>query len=247
MGHRVKVMPYSTFRLNLSVTSPYNADFDGDEMNMHVPQSYETKAEIQQICMVPLQILSPQGGRPCMGIVQDTLSAIRKFTLRDTFISKPLMMNLLMWVPDWDGKVPVPAIIRPVPLWTGKQLMSLLIPRGVNLTGFHSQHPDNELDNDLSPGDTKVVISDGHLVTGILCKRAVGSSAGGIIHVILHEHGTEKCKWFFNGTQRLVNNWLLHTGFSIGIGDTIADEKTMTEINGIIKKVALYCLNSLCG
>jgi len=45
-------MPWSTFRMNLSVTSPYNADFDGDEMNLHLPQSYETKAEIAEICMV---------------------------------------------------------------------------------------------------------------------------------------------------------------------------------------------------
>jgi DNA-directed RNA polymerase II subunit RPB1 len=53
MGHRVKVLPFSTFRLNLSVTTPYNADFDGDEMNMHVPQSYETTAEIKEIMAVP--------------------------------------------------------------------------------------------------------------------------------------------------------------------------------------------------
>lgn len=59
MGHRVKVLPYSTFRLNLSVTTPYNADFDGDEMNMHVPQSYETMAEIKEIMAVPKQIVTP--------------------------------------------------------------------------------------------------------------------------------------------------------------------------------------------
>jgi len=52
MGHRVKVLPYSTFRMNLSVTTPYNADFDGDEMNMHVPQSLETMAEIKELMLV---------------------------------------------------------------------------------------------------------------------------------------------------------------------------------------------------
>lgn len=76
MGHRVKIMPYSTFRLNLSVTSPYNADFDGDEMNLHVPQSYETRAEVQELCMVPKQIVSPQKNVPVMGIVQDTLCGV---------------------------------------------------------------------------------------------------------------------------------------------------------------------------
>lgn len=53
MGHRVKVLPHNTFRLNLAVTSPYNADFDGDEMNMFVPQSLEAKAEVKEIMHVP--------------------------------------------------------------------------------------------------------------------------------------------------------------------------------------------------
>ena len=66
----MQVMPYSTFRLNLSVTSPYNADFDGDEMNLHLPQSYETKSEISNVMMVPFQIVSPQKNAPVMGIVQ---------------------------------------------------------------------------------------------------------------------------------------------------------------------------------
>ncbi len=59
-GHRVKILPYSTFRLNLSVTSPYNADFDGDEMNMHVPQTPETRTETKEIMAVPKNIVSPQ-------------------------------------------------------------------------------------------------------------------------------------------------------------------------------------------
>jgi len=88
MGHRIKIMPYSTFRLNLSVTSPYNADFDGDEMNMHVPQSFETRAEVLELMMVPKCIVSPQSNRPVMGIVQDTLLGCRKITKRDTFITK---------------------------------------------------------------------------------------------------------------------------------------------------------------
>jgi DNA-directed RNA polymerase II subunit RPB1 len=88
MGHRIKIMPYSTFRLNLSVTSPYNADFDGDEMNMHVPQSFETRAEVLELMMVPKCIVSPQSNRPVMGIVQDTLLGCRKITKRDTLIEK---------------------------------------------------------------------------------------------------------------------------------------------------------------
>ena len=88
MGHRVKVLPWSTFRLNLSVTTPYNADFDGDEMNMHIPQSLETKAEIQELCMVPQMILTPQSNRPVMGIVQDSLTGATKMTKKDVFLEK---------------------------------------------------------------------------------------------------------------------------------------------------------------
>ena len=102
MGHRVKILPWSTFRLNLryiafpfiiitcyaSVTTPYNADFDGDEMNLHVPQSLETKAEIQELMMVHRNILTPQSNRPVMGIVQDSLTAATKFTKRDVFLEK---------------------------------------------------------------------------------------------------------------------------------------------------------------
>jgi len=229
MGHRIRVMPYSTFRLNLSVTSPYNADFDGDEMNMHVPQSIEAKAEIEEICMVPRQIVSPQANKPCMGIVQDTLCGIRKFTKRDNFLTKDFVMNILLWVPGWDGTVPPPAIFKPQPLWTGKQILSLIIPPRTNCVTFHSTHPDNER-TDVSPGDTKVIVEDGDLLAGIVCKRTVGTSGGGLIHVIWNEHGHEVAKNFINGCQTIVNYWMLQNGFSIGIGDTIADDQTMDNI-----------------
>jgi DNA-directed RNA polymerase II subunit RPB1 len=100
MGHRIKVLPFSTFRLNLSVTSPYNADFDGDEMNMFVPQSYETRAEVKEIMHVPRQIVSPQSNKPVMGIVQDCLLGIMLFTKRETFLDKSLVMQLIMCLDD---------------------------------------------------------------------------------------------------------------------------------------------------
>lgn len=81
------VTPHLYFDL-FSVTTPYNADFDGDEMNLHVPQSLEAKAEISEIMMVPRNIVTPQSNKPVMGIVQDSLTAIRKFTKRDVFLEK---------------------------------------------------------------------------------------------------------------------------------------------------------------
>ena len=74
--------------LHCSVTTPYNADFDGDEMNLHVPQSLEARAEITEIMMVPRNIVTPQSNKPVMGIVQDSLMAVRRFTKRDVFLEK---------------------------------------------------------------------------------------------------------------------------------------------------------------
>lgn len=73
---------------NFSCTSPYNADFDGDEMNLHVPQSMETRAEVENLHVTPRQIITPQCNKPVMGIVQDTLTAVRKMTKRDVFLEK---------------------------------------------------------------------------------------------------------------------------------------------------------------
>ncbi|MCJ1479194.1 DNA-directed RNA polymerase II subunit rpb1 [Lambiella insularis] len=229
MGHRVRVMPYSTFRLNLSVTSPYNADFDGDEMNLHVPQSEETRAEVNQLCMVPLNIVSPQRNSPLMGIVQDTLCGIYKMCRRDVFMTKEQVMNILLWVPDWDGVIPMPAILKPVPKWTGKQIISLVIPRGLNLIrpGKEGHSPVN---------DDGLFIHSGDLMFGLLNKKIVGASGGGVIHIIFNEMGWEVAMNFFNGAQTVVNYWLLHNGFSIGIGDTIPDGNTIAAIQNAVNK-----------
>ncbi|CAB1345123.1 unnamed protein product [Coregonus sp. 'balchen'] len=239
MGHRVRILPWSTFRMNLSVTTPYNADFDGDEMNLHLPQSLETRAEIQELAMVPRMIVTPQSNRPVMGIVQDTLTAVRKFTKRDVFLERGDVMNLLMFLSTWDGKVPQPAILKPRPLWTGKQIFSLIIPGHINAIRTHSTHPDEEDSGPykhISPGDTKVIVENGELIMGILCKKSLGTSAGSLVHICFLEMGHDVTRLFYSNIQTVVNNWLLIEGASIGIGDSIADAKTYLDIQNTIKK-----------
>ena len=231
MAHRVKLMDYSTFRLNLSVTPPYNADFDGDEMNLHVPQSEEARAELAQIAWVPRQIVSPQANKPVMGIVQDTLCGIRKFTVRDCLMDYDQVQNILMWLPDWDGIVPQPCILKPKPFWSGKQLLSLCIPKGINVFLGDAKAANN---NFLK--DDGVHIENGEIMYGVINKKVVGSSAGGLIHIIFRERGPVVCRDFFGGVQRVVNYWLLHNGFSIGIGDTVADKATTANINETIAR-----------
>eukprot|EP00123_Amoebidium_parasiticum_P017765 comp23981_c2_seq2/m.42567 comp23981_c2_seq2/g.42567 ORF comp23981_c2_seq2/g.42567 comp23981_c2_seq2/m.42567 type:complete len:1766 (-) comp23981_c2_seq2:210-5507(-) len=239
MGHRVKILPHSTFRLNLSVTSPYNADFDGDEMNLHLAQSVETRAEICEIMMVPRQIVTPQSNAPVMGIVQDTLTAVRKMTRRDAFVDLENVMNLLLFVPNWNGKVPQPAILKPKPMWSGKQLFTLLIPGGTNYEQASAQ-PEDERRNPrqrfLSPSDKLVLVENGELIQGMICKRSVGKSGGSLLHVVFMEHGHEVTRLFFDHIQKLVNHWLLLDGHSMSVADCIADQGTNEQVADEIRR-----------
>jgi DNA-directed RNA polymerase II subunit RPB1 len=236
MGHRVKVLPYSTFRINLSVTTPYNADFDGDECNMHLAQSHETRSEISNIMMVPRQIVGPKGNAPCMGIVQDALLAVSKFTKRDTMIDLSQVMQLLLWLPNWDGTIPKPAIYKPVMLWTGKQIFSLLLPR-LNLLRDSGIASKNRGDHQFfAKSDCRVIIRAGELLAGVVCKRTVGASSGSLIHVIWLEHGHLKARDFFGGVQKLVNFWLLHSGFTVGCADIVSNKRTMEEVEITLRK-----------
>lgn len=232
MGHRVKVLDWSTFRMNLSVTSPYNADFDGDEMNLHVPQGLTAMAEVRELMMVTRNIVSPQSNKPVMGIVQDSLLAVAKMTKRDVFVEKDVVMSIFMWVDNWDGKLPQPAIVKPKPLWTGKQLFTAICPKvnfkATSLSAPSAADPHNNT-------DTQVLVHEGELLTGIIDKKSVGSSAQGLIHTSWLERGPEATGNFMNQLQKVVNNWLITTSFSIGIADTVADADTMKTIEGIIE------------
>ncbi|KAK7249310.1 DNA-directed 5'-3' RNA polymerase [Aureococcus anophagefferens] len=238
MAHRVKVLDHSTFRLNLSVTSPYNADFDGDEMNLHVPQNVAAKAELQQLMMVPRNVVSPQSNKPVMGIVQDSLLASARMTSKETFIDQDLLFNIVMWVgDDWDGVVPQPAILKPRPLWTGKQIFSLILPK-LNFAGKGARFP-KKGGNTLNWSDGEVLIQSGRLVTGVMDKKSLGTSGGSLIHVIWLEMGHVAAMHFLNRVQTTTNQWLVNVSFSIGIGDAVADQSTMRTIEKIIDEAKL--------
>ena len=262
MGHYAKVMDWSTFRLNLSCTSPYNADFDGDEMNLHVPQSLNARAEAETMMMCPHVIVSPQGNKPVMGIIQDTLLGCAAMTKRSEFIEKDLLFNTIMWLEDqWDGRIPVPALLmptkwRPDPkqpgrkiaappghytaYWTGKQLFSMIMPAGVHATKKSNEHKFVEGDphkkwSDLSPGDRKVLVVDGELLCGIADKKLLGTGGGSLIHILVNEKKHEITRQFFAAVQKVVNYWLLQRTFSIGVGDTVADLETCLAVNEVLR------------
>ena len=106
---------------------PYNADFDGDEMNMHVPQSLQTRVELEKLTYVPKQIISPRVHTPVIGLFQDSMLGLNRITKDGVFLTKTEMMNVLMYIPSFTGKLPKP--------------LRLILLVGVEDSLFHSQSP----------------------------------------------------------------------------------------------------------
>jgi DNA-directed RNA polymerase II subunit RPB1 len=234
MGHRAKVLDWSTFRLNLSVTTPYNADFDGDEMNLHVPQSITARADADQLMMVPRNIVTPQNNRNVMGIVQDALLGCSRMTKRDIFVEKDVVMNTMMWIATWNGVIPAPAILKPRPLWTGKQLFSMVCPK-INYRGKSKNHVDDaKISDPFNYLDSEVLIHGGMLLQGIVDKNIVGTSGGSIVHVTWLEKGWEETRSFMNQVQTVVNYWMVNTSYSVGVSDTVADASTINTIQATL-------------
>ncbi|KAL0239016.1 hypothetical protein PCE1_004707 [Barthelona sp. PCE] len=129
MCHRVKVLPHRTFRFNLCVCSPYNADFDGDEMNIHAPQTYEATAEAKELMSTVNNIITPKDGKPLISCTQDFLSASFLLTTKNQFFDKGQVSQIITSAFDGDEyvEIPPPAIRMPCKLWTGKQIISMIL------------------------------------------------------------------------------------------------------------------------
>lgn len=236
MGHRALIMSGRTFRLNLCDTTPYNADFDGDEMNLHVPQSQTARTEVRHIMAVPKQIISPQANKPVIGLVQDALLGCRLLSKRDTFLTRNQVMNLMMWLPTTkDTILPPPCILKPVQLWSGKQVFSLFLPKISH--NSYSQDANKMDQNSIPLADRHVIIRDGNLLAGILDKKTVARSEGSLIHVVINSYNTNIAKDFLNQTQLIVNNWLEHRGFSIGLIDCVVPDFVLQEVKHEIDDV----------
>ncbi|MCG3220155.1 MAG: DNA-directed RNA polymerase subunit A', partial [Candidatus Heimdallarchaeota archaeon] len=138
MAHEVKVVPYKTFRLTLPVCRPYNADFDGDEMNLHVPQSEEAQAEARILMRVQEQISTPRYGGPIIGAIQDFITSAYYLTKKDAVYTKSEAAQLITAagledLPKPDKKGP-----KAEPMWSGKSLFSALLPDSFNFTMFNN-------------------------------------------------------------------------------------------------------------
>ncbi len=224
MCHRVRVLPYSTFRLNVSVTKPYNADFDGDEMNMHVPQSVEAATELREIAAVPKQLISPRLSKPLVSVVQDTLVGVNRLTRPTEFFTRREFMNLLVHSKRWDGRMPPPAKTDPVPLWSGQQVVSALLP------AVHIEMGNKMWDEKKGKGDDNyVIITNGTINQGILDGDVFDKA---LIHILYNDFSPEMTVDFLDSLQAVVAAYLQNAGFSVGLSDLIADTETLNTIAG---------------
>ncbi len=234
MAHRVRVLPYKTFRLHLCVCPPYNADFDGDEMNLHVPQSKEAQTEARLLMSVQDQILSPRYGGPIIGEIRDFITAAYLLTRDSTLLTKEEVCRFLM-AAGYEGPLPKPIIKRPKRLWSGKQLFSLFIPKDLNYTSKASVCKQclKCLGEDC-PYGAFVVIKNGILEKGVIDKNAIGAEKPETLyHRIVKGYGAKAGRDFLNSVSRLVSNFISERGFTYSIDDLDLPE----EIRGSIKDV----------
>ena len=213
--HRIVVLPYSTFRLNVSATRPYNADFDGDEMNMHVPQSIAAATELKFLASVLRQIVSPRTNSPIIQLFQDSLTGAYRISQNDVKVPEHIAMNILSRT-----KKPLSNYSRKGGYLTGKELISSTLP----LMNFNGS----------------IKVRDGQLTEGVLKKSAFGGSADnlidGILHVIYNDFGHQRCGQFINEVQNIVTKYNLYSGFSVGASDLVANNVIVETVQRALDK-----------
>jgi DNA-directed RNA polymerase subunit A' len=229
MAHFVRILPNKTFRFNLCDCPPYNADFDGDEMNLHVLQSQEARAEAKVLMKVEEHILSPRYGGPIIGMLHDHITAAFLLTYRDPSFSRSevtyLLSKLNYPVPppagkDKDGQ----------PFWSGKQLFSLTLPKDLTLE-FRSNIWAGCNDPPLScKHDAWVVIENGVLKAGTIDKKAIAYEKGAVLDAIARNDGMPRARQFLDEMSRLAITAIGLKGLSTGIDDEDVPEAALKEI-----------------
>ncbi|KAK6935961.1 RNA polymerase Rpb1, domain 5 [Dillenia turbinata] len=243
MCHRARVMPWRTLRFNESVCNPYNADFDGDEMNMHVPQTEEARTEALLLMGVQNNLCTPKNGEILVASTQDFLTTSFLVTRKDTFYDRAAFSLMCSYMGDGMDPVdlPTPALIKPLELWTGKQLFSVLVrPHArvrvyLNLTvtekNFTKKDGKGGLDESMCPNDGFVCFRNSELICGQLGKATLGNgNKDGLYSVLLRDYNTHAAAACMNRLAKLSARWIGNHGFSIGIddvqpGETLNNEK----------------------
>ncbi|MCS7119825.1 MAG: DNA-directed RNA polymerase subunit A' [Nitrososphaerota archaeon] len=237
MAHYVRVLPYKTFRLNLCVCPPYNADFDGDEMNLHVPQSEESQTEALILMEVQNHILSPRFGGPIIGAIRDFITAAYLLTKKTTQFTKKEVCELLISA-NYEGELPEPAIKEPKEIWTGKQIFSLFLPKDLNyaLKASICRNCDVCI-REKCPYDAYVIIKNGKLLSGVIDKNSIGAEKSeSLLHRIIKDYGTETGRIFLDKMSRLLSRFITMRGFSYSYKDLDLSSDAKSKIQQTIKQ-----------
>ncbi len=233
MAHRVRVMPYKTFRIAPQVCPPYNADFDGDEMNLHVPQTDEARSESENLMEVHKNIISPKFGGPIIGCDLDQISGIYLLTKEGTVLKREEAAQLL-------GDAGIDIELPDKETFTGKEIFSMLLPKELNMEFkasccINCEHCTKE----ECKYDAYVVIKDGKVLKGAIDKMSVGPEKGKIINKIYRLPDKNIIRNFIDQTGRLGVAFLMKRGFSLGLSDLDLSPKKEKEIREEIKKAEM--------
>ncbi|QHN08051.1 DNA-directed RNA polymerase subunit A' [Methanothermobacter sp. THM-2] len=212
MAHEVRVLPYKTFRLNPCVCPPYNADFDGDEMNMHVLQTQESIGDARTLMIVQEHFLSPRFGGPIIGSINDHTSGLYLLTKNAEFDEEDALQLLKR------AGIPLPS--REGRKWSGKEIFSLILPDDLNTTfKVDSCKKCKECLEEECEHDAYVIIRNGELKAGVIDKDACGAFSGKLLNKIIREYGAKKAGEFLESSMRLALTFLMKTGFTVSIRD----------------------------
>lgn len=234
MSHFVRVMPHKTFRLNPAVCAPYNADFDGDEMNLHVPQTMEALAEARILMLVQENILSPRFGGPIIGGLHDHVSGIYLLTRGYRMYTETDALEILSKVNVHE--LPEPAKIESgKKFYSGKQIFSQILPEGLDMN-YKAKVCENceECKGEECEKDAYVRIVDGELLTGTIDEKAVGAFSGKILDRIVKTYDEYTASGFLDNVTRLAIRAITARGFSYGISDTDIPGESTAQITDII-------------
>ena len=221
MCHRVKVLPGKTLRLNPAVCTPYNADFDGDEMNLHIPQTEEARAEAEILMEVQTQLISLRYGLSIIGCTQDAISGNYMLT-KDTSINRENAIDLLSAVGITDfAKLPRKSVV------TGKEIFSVLLPDDFNYSG-HSRLCDRS--KDKCDKMTHVVIEDGKLISGVMDRNSLGEESGLMLRNVHQKYGKDISIDLLGKIFRLGIEYLFRVGFTSALSDTDMPESAKLKI-----------------
>src|SRR5438094_2432070 len=231
MAHYVRVLPYRTFRLHPAVCPPYNADFDGDEMNLHVPQSEEARAEAALLMRVQDQLISPRYGGPIIGGIRDFITGAFILTSDDTTLTREEFANFAL-IGGYKGTLPEPRVTKDgEKLFSGKQLFTLFLPRDFNFVITSKW-------NKAIKGEGRdVVIKNGELFSGVIDKASIGAEEpDSVLHRIVKDYGNDIARKFLDSILIMLKTYISHRGFSYGYSDLWLEPEKKQEITNVIQK-----------